>query len=100
MTALKPIISRKSEQHLQPKKAYKISITLFCWAPFYSHRSISKELSNCIKKDFSSIGSHHYEHKLPKQKAPKSLGITTGHAGNNIGLKYCTGPGPLVLPIP
>ena len=100
MTLNKLVISNQPKQLLQPNKAYKNSITPFCGAPFYLHDNNSKELLNCIKKDFSSIGPHHWEHKLPKQKAPKSLGITTGHAVNNIGLKYCAGPGPLALPIP
>jgi hypothetical protein len=78
MTVLKPVISIKPKQPLQPKKAYKISITLFCWAPFYLHRSNSKELSNCVKKDFNSIGLYCREQVLPKQKQMlKSLRITT-----------------------
>ncbi len=68
MTLNKLVISNQPKQLLQPKKAYKNSITLFCRAPFYLHRSNSKELSNRIKKDFNSIESHHCEHKLLKQK--------------------------------
>ncbi len=69
MTIQKPVISTKPEQLLQPKKAYKISITLFRWAPFYLHRSNSKELSNCVKKDFNSIRLYCCEQVLPKQNA-------------------------------
>ena len=100
MTLNKLVISNQPKQLLQLNKAYKNSISPFCRAPFYLHRGNSKELSNYVKKDFNSIGPHHCEHKLPKQKMPKSLGITTGHADNNIGLKYCIGLGPLALPIP
>ncbi len=100
MTINKPVISNQPKQLLQPNKAYKNGITPFCRAPFYVHHNNSKESLNDVKKDFNSIGPHHHEHKLLKQKAPKSLGITMSHADYNIELKYCTGPGPLVLPIP
>ncbi len=66
-------------------KLTKNGITPFCRAPFYVHHNNSKELLNRVKKDFNSIGPHHCEHKLPKQKVPKSPGITTGHADYSIG---------------
>ena len=100
MTINKPVISNQLKQLLQPNKAYKNGITPFYRAPFYVHHNNSQELLNRVKKDFNSIRPHHCEHKSPKQNVPKSLRITTGHAGNKIGLKYCAGPGLLALPIP
>ena len=83
---------------MYPKKANQISTKLFCWAPFYMHRSNSKELSNCVKKDFNSIGLFCCEQFLPKQKyMPKSLRITTSHVDNEIGLKTLLRPRPISI---
>ncbi len=80
------------------KRLTKRSITPFCRVPFYLHRSNSKELSNCIKKDFNSIGPYCCEQKLPKQKCLSPYGSQLSHADNRIGLKYCFRPRPISTP--
>ena len=92
MTLNKLVISNQPKQLLQPKKAYKNSITLFCQVSFYLHRSNSKE---CIKNDFISIGPYRGEQKLPKQKCLSHYRPPLSHAGSRIRLKYCFRPKPI-----